>query len=291
MPRSICYHAIIESELASEPYFDGLLAGYFPTLAASRFKNELKRHGLAREIIATELANRTVNLAGPLFPLRMRELSNAPLCREARAFALADGVFDLSRLKARICALDLKVPAEMQNAMIADIAELLRRLGLWFIVQSPEGAMADIVKTYRAGLAELRGRFSTFVSPLEAEAVESRIVGFEKAGVPHDIAEDVAVLPVLNAVPEIILLSQAQHVPAESAARVYFDTGALLGFTGCGRSPTGLWHPIIGIGSLCGASWTISTRHSACSLAMRWPIGRKPARTRSRAGPSGAMRK
>jgi glutamate dehydrogenase len=68
------------------------------------------------------------------------------------------------------------------------------------------------------------------VSPLEAEAVESRIAGFEKAGVPHDIAEDVAVLPVLNAVPEIILLSHAQHVPAESAARVYFDTGALLGF-------------------------------------------------------------
>jgi glutamate dehydrogenase len=224
------FHAINESELASEPYFEQLLAGYFPPVATSRFKQELKRHRLAREIIGTELSNRTVNLAGPFFPHRMRELSNAPLAASARAFALADGVFDLSRLKARICALDLKVPAQTQNAMMADIAELLRRLGLWFIVQSPAGNMADIVKTYRAGLAELRGRFSTFVSPLEAQAVESRIAAFEKAGVPHDTAEDVAALPVLNAVPEIILLSQAQRVPAESAARVYFDTGALLGF-------------------------------------------------------------
>ena len=222
-------HAINESELANEPYFDAALTGYFPPLAAMRFKPELKRHRLAREIVATELANRTVNLAGPLFPHRMRELSSAPLWCTARAFALADGVFGLSELKARICALDLNVPAHLQNAMMADIAELLRRLGLWFIVQLPQGQMAETVSRYGEGFAALKGRFAGLVSPLEKEAVEARIANFEKAGVPKDVAEDVAVLPLLAAVPEIILLGDAQTVPAETAARVYFSIGSLVG--------------------------------------------------------------
>jgi glutamate dehydrogenase len=223
------YHAILESDLASEPYFDASLEGYFPALAASRFKPELKRHRLAREIVATELANQTINLAGALFPHRMGELSNAPLASIARAFALADGVFGLSQLKARICALDLKVPAQTQNAMMADIAELLRRLGLWFIVALPQGDMTETITRYGAGFSALKGRFAGLVSPLEAEAVEHRVAILQQSGVPKDIADDVAVLPLLGAVPEIILLAEAQGVSADAAARIYFAVGAVVG--------------------------------------------------------------
>ena len=223
------YHAINESDLADDPHFDTALTGYFPPLAAERFALELKRHRLAREIIASELANRTVNLAGPLYPHRMRELSNAPLWCTARAFALADGVFGVSELKARICALDLKVPAQVQNAMMADIAELLRRLGLWFIVQLPQGPIGETVARYGAGFAALKGRFENLVSPLEAQAVEARIAELKKSGAPKDVAEDVAILPLLAAVPEIVLLGETQSVPPETAARVYFAIGSHIG--------------------------------------------------------------
>jgi glutamate dehydrogenase len=222
-------HAIEQSEVPGDAHFDALLKDYFPPLAAERFGSELKQHRLAREIVATELANKTINLAGPLFAHRMRELSNAPLWCAARAFALADGVFDLSGLKARICALDLKIPAQTQNSMMADIAELLRRIGLWFIVQSPTGDMNETVRAYGAGFAALKGRFSTLVSPLEAGAAETRIAALQKAGVPLDVAEDVAVLPLLGAVPEIVLLAQTRGVSAADAARVYFAMGALVG--------------------------------------------------------------
>ncbi len=223
------FHEINESELANDPYFDGLLAGYFPPAAADRFKSELKRHALAREIIGTELANQTINLAGPLYPLRMRELSNAPEWCAVRAFALADGIFALSDLKARICALDLKVPADVQSAMMDDIGELLRRLGLWFIVQPSPNGIAGTIARYRAGFESLKGRFEGLVSRIEAEAVEARIAKLSAAGVPKDVAEDVAVLPLLAAVPEIVLLADRQNVPAEDAARTYFAVGASIG--------------------------------------------------------------
>ena len=160
----------------------------------------------------------------------MRELSNAPQWCIARAFALADDAFDCRSLASRIAALDLKVPAAMQNAMIGDIATLLRRLGLWFIVQLPaSAAIGETVKTYRAGFDAMRGRFSSFVSPLDARTTEARIAELTRAGVPKDVAEDVAILPVLGAAPEIVLLAETKKVAVDFAAHAYFAMGALIG--------------------------------------------------------------
>ncbi len=224
------FHAVAESDLPNDPYLRNLLVAYFPNLAIEHFEAELNRHPLAREIIATQLVNRMVNLAGPLYAHRMRELSNAPQWCAARGFALVDGAFGLQDLATRIGELDLKVPAAIQIAMMGDIAELLRRLGLWFIVQLPQAvAIGETIETYRAGYAELKGRFSGLVSPLESRTVETRIEAFTHAGVPVDVAEDVAILPLLAAAPEIVLLAEAEKVAVDSSARAYFNMGALMG--------------------------------------------------------------
>jgi glutamate dehydrogenase len=219
------------SDLPDDPFLETLLHDYFPLAARQRFAAELPRHRLKREIIATQLTNRTVNLAGPLFVHRMRELTSAPSWCAARAFALADGAFGLSALKERIDALDLVVAADDQNAMMTDIVELLRRLGHWFIVQLPASAsMTETVATFGAGVTALRGRFSGLASMLEARTVERRIEELRASGVPEDVAEDVAALPLLGAVPEIVLLAESRKVPVDAAAGAYFRVGATVGF-------------------------------------------------------------
>ncbi|HYM18270.1 MAG TPA: NAD-glutamate dehydrogenase [Micropepsaceae bacterium] len=224
------FHEVAGSELVQDEYLSTLLADYFPPLAVEHFRAELPRHRLAREIIATELVNRMVNLAGPLFAHRMYELSNAELWRIARAYVLSDGVFALEALGSRIKALDLKVAAAAQIGMMADIAELLRRLGLWFVVQLPNGSdIASTVETYRAGFSALKGHFSKLVSPLEKEATEARLAKLKEVGVPDDVAEDAAILPLLSAVPEIVLLSENQGVAPIEAARAYFAVGGHIG--------------------------------------------------------------
>jgi glutamate dehydrogenase len=224
------FDKVAESTLPDDPYFAHLLTEYFPKLAVQHFESEIPRHRLAREIVATQLVNRMVNLAGPLYAHRMRELSNAPLWCTARAFALADGAFGLSYLAKRIGALDLKIPARTQIAMMGDIAELLRRLGLWFIVQLPAQAnVAQTVETYARAFAALKGRFAGLVSPLETKTIEARITALQQAGVPIDVAEDAGVLPLLGAAPEIVLLSEKASVPVDAAAGAYFALGAALG--------------------------------------------------------------
>jgi glutamate dehydrogenase len=221
---------IVASELPDQSYFMSELAGYFPQAAVTSFPDELIHHRLRREIIATSLSNKIVNLAGPVFIHRTKEISSAPAARVARAFVLAEGAFGLSALKSRIDALDLRVPAAVQTGMYADIAQLLRRLGLWFVVNVPANAdLGDTIARYRAGVESLRGTFSTLVSPYEAQATEARIADLQKAGAPLDVAEDIAVLPLLGGAPEIALLAHARGLPLDLVAGAYFAVGATIG--------------------------------------------------------------
>jgi glutamate dehydrogenase len=96
-------------------------------------------------------------------------------------------------------------------------------------VQLPDAPVGAAIASYSAGLAGLKGRFSKLISDLEKKAIEARIAEFVHSGVPFDLAEDIAVLPLLSAVPEVIMLSENQRVSAWDAARVYFAAGAVIG--------------------------------------------------------------
>ncbi|HEY3637876.1 MAG TPA: NAD-glutamate dehydrogenase [Rhizomicrobium sp.] len=221
---------IVASDLPDETFFASELAAYFPTSAVTHFPEELIHHRLRREIIATVLANRIVNLAGPVFIPRIEEISSAPAARIARAFFMAVGALGLDTLRSRIDALDGKVAASVQLGAYNEIAELLRRLGLWFLINVPARAdLGDTIARYRAGVETLRGSFSSLVSPYEAQDTERRIAELREAGMPMDIAEDVAVLPLLGGAPEIIMLAESRALPVDLVAGAYFAMGATIG--------------------------------------------------------------
>jgi glutamate dehydrogenase len=157
-------------------------------------------------------------------------MSGASGAHVARAFVVAEGAFGLSALRSRIDALDGKVDAGIQTSMYTDIAEILRRLGLWFITNVPANAdLASTIALYRAGVESLRGTFNTLVSPYEASDTEGQIEHLTKAGVPLDVAEDVAVLPLMSGAPEIAQLARARGLPVDLVAGAYFAMGATVG--------------------------------------------------------------
>jgi glutamate dehydrogenase len=218
------------SDLPDQPYFASELATYFPPAAVRKFPDEMTHHRLRREIISTVLSNKIVNLAGLSFVHRVKEISSAPAPLVARAFVLAEGAFGLSSLKGRIDALDGRLPAKVQMGMYVDIVELLRRLGLWFLVNVPVAAdLSETVARYRAGVESMRGSFSSLASAYEAHDTEARILELQRAGAPLDIAEDVAVLPLLGGTPEIVLLAHARSWPIDLVAGAYFAVGAEVG--------------------------------------------------------------
>ena len=220
---------LLASELPDDPYFAPVLAEYYPKLAAARFEGELRHHRLRREIICTAVTNKIVNLAGPVFVHRMKEVSGASAVRVARAFAVAEGAFGLEALKARIDTLDYKVPAETQTAMYAELAEMLRRIGLWFLTNvSVSADLRETTATYRAGVDALRGTYSTLISKYELDERMAYIGKLMEAGVPEELAHDVAALPLWSRAPEIAMLAHARGLDIDMVAGAYFAVGTIL---------------------------------------------------------------
>jgi glutamate dehydrogenase len=221
---------VLASDLPDDPHFVSELVSYFPPQAAKTLRGEMEKHRLRREIITDVLINRIVNLAGPVFVHRLKEMSSAPAARVSRAYVVADGAFGLSALKSRIDTLDGRIPADLQIAMYADITDLLRRLGLWFLVNVPATAdLAETIARYRGGVEVLRGTFNSLVSPYEARDTEARIGELTGTGVPLELAEDVAVLPLLSAAPEIAQLAFSRKLDIDLVAGAYFAVGAIVG--------------------------------------------------------------
>jgi glutamate dehydrogenase len=136
--------------------------------------------------------------------------------------------------------------AAAQIGMVADITEILRRLGLWFITNVPADAdLGETVALYRRGMENLRGTFSGLISPYEAHDTEARIAALAAASAPADVAEDVGALPLMAAAPEIALLACSQSLDLDLVVGAYFAMGAEVGLDrlrGLARRITGGEH-------------------------------------------------
>ena len=65
---------IVASDLPDDPYFHSVLKAYFPK-PIDGFEDAMANHRLKREIIATVIANRALDMAGPVALLRLREVA------------------------------------------------------------------------------------------------------------------------------------------------------------------------------------------------------------------------
>ena len=214
---------VLASPLPDDPFFASLLDGYFPPPAVTAFPQEPGRHRLKREIVSTVLINAIVNLAGPVFVLRSREVTGLTAAEVARGFVLSDGAFRLSALKTRIDALDGKTDAGVQIEMYAGIADQFSHATRWFLANEPlDAPIAETVLSYRANLDTLRESYSPTKGDL------SRIAALSKH-VPEDLARDWTLMRHLAQALDIALLARQTGKAPNEAAAVYVALGSAIG--------------------------------------------------------------
>jgi glutamate dehydrogenase len=214
---------VLASPLPDDPFFAALLDGYFPPPAIAAFPDEPGRHRLKREIVSTVLINAIVNLAGPVFVLRTREVTGLTPAEVARGFVLSDGAFGLSALKARIDGLDGKTDAKVQIELYRGIADQFRRAARWFLSNEPlDAPIAETVLLYRASLEALKQSHA----PSEGDAAEIQALSRH---VPEELARDWTLLRHLAEALDVALLArETGKAPAEAAA-VYDALGNSIG--------------------------------------------------------------
>ena len=87
---------IVASAAPDDPFFGATLEAYFPT-ALHPYGEAMHGHRLRREIIATNLSNAIIDIAGPTFPTRLRRATGgrgrnpgSAHCRAGRGAGAAD---------------------------------------------------------------------------------------------------------------------------------------------------------------------------------------------------------
>ena len=217
------YDQLLASELVDDDYLVPTLTGYFPRVLGVRYSEAMKRHPLRREIIATVLANGTVNRSGSVFIHRMREETGASGPEVVRAYMLATEVLGLGRLLAEIDGLDHVVSARTQADLLTDVGRLSLRAVLWFLRRAGAAQpIAEVVDFFAPGVAVVRQKLDNLLAPDELAAVQASERRLTDAGVPAAIAGQVARLDPLYAVLDIVDLANEADRSVELVAAIYY---------------------------------------------------------------------
>jgi len=229
--KMAAYDALLDSDVPDDAHFATDLKRYFPTPLRERFDKGIASHRLRREIIATQVTNSLINRAGSTFIYEMIDRTGVVVAAIARAYTAARDTFGLREVWSAIEALDSKVGADVQSAMLLEVGRLLERATLWFLRnEAPPIDVKATVGFYQGGIAEMHGALGDIIGPARAAAVAESVEAWATAGAPRALAQQVSSLRTLAAGPDILRTARREKQAVTDVARVYFALGARLGF-------------------------------------------------------------
>jgi len=223
------YDELLASDVPEDRFLSQELERYFPSALRDRFGAQIRDHRLRREIIATCITNSVVNRAGTTFAFRLSEETGSTAPDIARAHTAAREIFGLRELWAQVEALDDVVATSTQISLFLEGRRLVERSTRWLLRNRRQPLdIAATVEFFKPGVPELADRLPELVTQSAAAALDDAIARHVEAGVPEDLARQVAALPALFSVLDITEVADSTGRSLSEAAAVYFALGQQL---------------------------------------------------------------
>ena len=184
--------ALVVSDVPDDPYLAADFVVYFPPSLRTGFDDALASHPLRREIVATVVANAVVNRAGISF---LSACATRPgsrsRCWRVRTSSRRD-VFDAADTWAAVDALDLAVPASVQDEMFLVVRRLVERAARWLVRHSEALVLGPTVERFRPGVRAVVAELPELLVGAVGETAEATAARFTAAGVAPELARKVA---------------------------------------------------------------------------------------------------
>ena len=225
------YDELLSSDLPDDPYMRRDLMCYFPQPLQEAFAEQIAKHRLHREIIATAVTNELVNRVGVTFVHEVGEKSAMSSADIARAYTIGREIFAMNGLFAEIEALDNKVPAALQAAMLIECGRLIEHGTAWFLRVGPQPL--DIraqVESYGAPVADLAENLQDLLSDSDCKLLAEHTAAYCEQGAPEALARRAASLSFLVPACDIVRIAQTAGLEVLEVGRAYFSIGARFGF-------------------------------------------------------------
>ncbi|MGY1630742.1 NAD-glutamate dehydrogenase [Geodermatophilus sp. SYSU D01186] len=217
--------AVLGSGLPDDPALEHLLVEYFPAELRRRFPSAVGGHPLRREIVATALTNRAVNVAGVTGLFRLVEETGVPLAGVVRAHAVARAVFEVDRLWDAVRPLDNRVSAATQVELRTEATRLAERATRWLLglaeLAAEDGApIGEVADRFAVPVATVRAGLPSWLLGAEAAAYAERAARLQEVGVPGALAAEVAAAPLLPAALDLAVVAERTGAPIALAGQV-----------------------------------------------------------------------
>ncbi len=143
-----------QQSLLDDAYFEKYLLAAFPSLLQQKYSGFIVEHPLAKQIIATAVANEIFNRGGIH---AVREQTGATTAEIVKAFIVTKEVFHLDSIWQEIESLEGMVSAEIQIKMMVEVQRFYRLMAIWFINNDDADLSIDtIVEKYAPGIGMLQ---------------------------------------------------------------------------------------------------------------------------------------
>ncbi|WP_022683000.1 NAD-glutamate dehydrogenase [Sphingobium bisphenolivorans] len=240
---------IEHGNLATDPSMGAELAAAFPPAMQQKEGDAIAAHTLAREIIATKVANRIINRMGLIHPFELAEEEGCSLADLASAFLIAERLYGIGELWAQIDAAEMPEVArlalfsDVASGMRAQIADILRSLPAGTLPQQGHGVLAKGVDTLARQVDDLL----TSEALRRVTAVTDRLLSL---GAPEALARSTAGLFKLDGAVGIAALAGRLKLDEVALTRAFTHLGEAVGIdwvqsTAARMAPSDPWERLL----------------------------------------------
>lgn len=220
--------ALLACDIPDDPQMRDWLLNYFPAPLRESFAPEIQKHRLAREIVATTMANSLINRMGPTFLKTKMSKTGASCSQVAKAYIVVRDAYNLRSLWDSIESLDNKVPAEVQLKAMREIVHLAEHAIGWFLTRL--GRDIDIgedIKAFGDGISTLYQKADKLLPKDMKETLQQHIQAGEHDGLPSALARQIALMPILSSACDIVRIALEQKTDLAETAQTYFEIGGV----------------------------------------------------------------
>ena len=241
--------AIENSALPDDPALEALLIGRFPAPMRAKFAEEIKRHRLRREMIATSLSNRIVNRLGLIHPFELAEEEGVGFAEVAAAFVVAENLFRLDRLWRDLD--EAAMPESVRITLFERVAAAVGNL-MSDVLRTASGkvAVSPMIAALATGVARLADAREELLAGKTREQSQALRAHFIAMGAPPALAGRVADLFDYDGAVGLARLALDTDVEPTRLTHAFTDVGGRLGLdwaqaTAAHMSPSDVWERLL----------------------------------------------
>ena len=222
--KIVLFDDLLSTDLIDDPVMKTVLFNYFPQAMHDSFNNQITKHKLRREIIATMLANESINYGGITLISRLQQQTGVSPAQIIKSYVIVNEVYQCRTLFHQVDELDNAITGSFQLELYDSIQEFLVDRLLWFIQNvDMSSSIRDLIRRFAPHVTTLPQKIKHLMSKDRKCKMHDHIAHMTTHHVPEKLAHRIALLPVLSATAPITLVSEsAQRDPLE-VAHIYYQ--------------------------------------------------------------------